>query len=183
MYFCFFAYRLITHFADVSISLVCDNTLCIIIHLIFTLNNVLLDMCFYICRNIYVFDCFLITLKEFHCKPAKISVVYHHLDGLLDMCDGMLNTSGKYVKRSCILLLLCCIYGFLRCLKSTLTFQCADLNDLTSKCLRQFLNVDLITVFANDIHHVDCDYNRDTKLQELCCQIQVTLNVCTVYNV
>ena len=183
MYFCFFAYRLITYFTDVCVSLVCDDTLCIIIHLVLAVNDVLLDMRFYVCRNVNIFYSFLITLEEFHCEPTKISVIYDILDGLLDMCDCMLNASCKYMKWSCILFFLCCVNGFLSCLESAFAFQRTDLNDLASKCLRQFLNIDLVAVFTNDIHHVDSDYNRDTKLKELCCQVQVTLNVCTVYNV
>ena len=34
------------------ISLVCDNTFCIVIHLVLTVNDMLLNMRFYICRNV-----------------------------------------------------------------------------------------------------------------------------------
>ena len=37
--------------------------------------------------------------------------------------------------------------------------------------------------FANDVHHVDSHDNRDAKLHQLCGQIQVTLQVSSVYDV
>ena len=63
------------------------------------------------------------------------------------------------------------------------TFQCRDLNDLASKYFAEFVNKDLVTVFLNNVHHVDRHDNRDSKLQQLCGQIQVSLKVSSVYNV
>ena len=79
----------------------------------------------------------------------------------------------------CTCSLHCCLCSFL----DSGTFQCGNLNHLTSKYLRQFVDEDLVTVFLDNVHHVDCHHHRNTKFCQLSGKIQVTLQVGSVYNV
>ena len=47
----------------------------------------------------------------------------------------------------------------------------------------QFFNVDLISVFLYDVHHVDRNDHRDSQLCQLRGQVQITLQVCAVDDV
>ena len=61
--------------------------------------------------------------------------------------------------------------------------QSGDFHDFTAKLAGKFCGINLIAVLFYDVHHVDCDNNRDSKLGELRCQIKVSFEVRTVDDV
>ena len=87
-----------------------------------------------------------------------------------------MNRNGSFV-------LLCQSDSFFCCFLDSGTFQCGNLNYLTADLFAQFVNIDLIAGFFNDIHHVNRHDHRNTEFQNLCGQIQVTLNVGSVYDI
>ena len=80
-------------------------------------------------------------------------------------------------------LLLCDGYCLLCRLLDTGTLQGRNLNNLAAETLAQLICVDLVAILLYDIHHVDCHDHRNAELHDLCGQIQVTLKVCTIYDV
>ena len=60
---------------------------------------------------------------------------------------------------------------------AALALQGADLNDGAAKSLFQLGRVDLVTVLADQIHHVDGNDHRDAQLQQLGGEVKVALDV------
>ena len=69
------------------------------------------------------------------------------------------------------------------CFLDTCILQSRNLIYRTAAYFTQFLNVDVITILLDKVHHVDGHNNRNTKFHKLCCQIKVTLKVCTINDV
>ena len=73
----------------------------------------------------------------------------------------------------------CLVCGFC----DSCSLQSGNSNNFTAKFLFQLINMYCITVFLNDIHHVDCHDDRNPKFQNLCCKIQVTFNIGTINDI
>ena len=95
----------------------------------------------------------------------------------------MLHAAGKDMGKLFLFAFLCSCNTELRSLHRVLILQCRDLNNLAAKLLPELLNVNVVTVLTNQIHHVDCNYDRNSDLNQLCGQIQVTLNICSVNDI
>ena len=63
------------------------------------------------------------------------------------------------------------------------SLQRGNLHNLAAQFLFQFIDMDLITGFFNQIHHIDSHDHRNAKLHDLCGQIQVTLDIGTVNDI
>ena len=63
------------------------------------------------------------------------------------------------------------------------SFERRNLHNRTAKFFAQRRYRNLISIFANQIRHIDCQNNRNPKLHQLCRQIQISLNVRTVHNI
>ena len=68
----------------------------------------------------------------------------------------------------------CRTYSRLGSLHNARAFKCRYLNYFASKLTGKLVNVDFIAVFLNDIHHVDCNYYRNTEFGKLGGKIQVS---------
>ena len=55
--------------------------------------------------------------------------------------------------------------------KAALAFQGADRVYRAIQLGRQFLKIDLIAIFSDQIHHIDYKHNRQPHLNQLRCQI------------
>ena len=124
-----------------------------------------------------------IALEHLNGVPAKLYCVYQPLNGLLDMRDGMLYAAGKDMGKLCLLALLSLFDTQLCRLLGSVALQRADLDDLAAQLLLKHSNIDFVAVLSHQVHHIDSDNHRQTYLNQLCGQIQVTLNVRTVDDV
>ena len=59
-------------------------------------------------------------------------------------------------------------------------FQCGDLHNGGAQLFGQFLDIDLVAVLFDDVHHVDGDDRRDAQLDDLCREVKVSFQVRTV---
>ena len=73
----------------------------------------------------------------------------------------------------------CLVSSFL----NSFALQSGDLNNFTAKCIGKCLDINLVAALSDYIHHVDSHNNRDAKLDDLCRQIQVTLQVRTINDI
>ena len=96
-----------------------------------------------------------------------------------DMRDCMLDGSGECVHRNGFAVL-SSVDSSLCSLCDTCSLQCRDLNYLAAELTGKLGDVDLISVFLYNVHHVDGNYNRNTELGELGGEVKVTLKVRTV---
>ena len=77
----------------------------------------------------------------------------------------------------CCLSALSCGNRLVCCVLKTCSLECRYSNHRASELLRELIKVNLIPCLFKNIDHIYCHDNRYAKLKELCCQIQVTLNV------
>ena len=175
--------RLLNQVGDVCVSLVGDDGFCIIIHFLLTILDVLFHVAHQRGINGKLLQSLGITLKDLDREPAKLLRIYDILNGLLDVCDGMLYTAGEDMRKLFLLARLCSLDAEICRIHRVLVLKSGDLDNLATKLLAQLLDIDAVAVLANQIHHVDGDDNRNTDLHQLCGQVQVTLNVRAVHDV
>ena len=97
---------LVNDTVDVGVALVGDDALRIIVHLLLTVFDVLINVVSQSLVELQLFHDLLIPLEQLDRIPAQEAVIDFALDGLLDVCDGMLHTAGKDVGQLTGLLLL-----------------------------------------------------------------------------
>ena len=61
--------------------------------------------------------------------------------------------------------------------------QRRSLDDRASEKHGKTLHINLDSSLCNQICHVQCDHNRNTCLDQLSCQIKVTLNICCIHQI
>ena len=174
---------LVNDTVDVGVALVGDDALRIIVHLLLAVFDVLINVVSQSLVELQLFHDLLIPLEQLDRVPAQEAVIDLALNGLLDVCNGMLHTAGKDVGQLTGLLLLGSGNRSLGSSLGALALQCADLHRLTAQLCAQLLQVDLITVLAHQIDHVHSHDHRDAQLDQLGGQVQVTLNVGTIDDV
>ncbi len=64
-----------------------------------------------------------------------------------------------------------------------LLVQSGNFNHSAAKLSAQSLEVNIITVLADKIHHVYGDHHRNACFRKLSCQIQISLQVCAIDDV
>ena len=129
-----------------------------------------------------LFKHLVVALKDLDRVPALL-LFRHIVHGrLFDVGDGVLDRAGEGVHRDG-LGALGGADGSLGSVHDAVALECGDLDDLAAKLTGELLDVDLITVLADDIHHVDGDDHGDAELSELGGEIQVTLEVRAVDDV
>ena len=62
-------------------------------------------------------------------------------------------------------------------------FKCRNFVYRASKLARKFFNVNLVAVLSYNIHHIYGNNNRNTKFNNLCCEVKVSFKVCAVDDV
>ena len=168
---------LVNDTVDVGVALVGDDALRIIVHLLLAVFDVLINVVSQSLVELQLFHDLLIPLEQLDRVPAQEAVIDLALDGLLNVCDGVLHTAGKDVGQLTGLLLLGSGNRSLGSSLGALALQCADLNCLAAQLAAQLLQVDLIAVLADQIDHVDRHNNGDAQLDQLGGQVEVALNV------
>ncbi len=107
----------------------------------------------------------------------------HILDQILDVRNGMLNAALEHMGRLTVAALGSQCGSIFSSLDTAFALQCRGFNHFALECFAQLLHVDLVTVLAGDIDHVQCHDHGDAQLSQLGGQVQVTLDVGSVNNV
>ena len=164
---------------NINITLIGDNTLGIIIKFVL--------QCFDLSGNIrnvgHLLDDLVVLLQKFDCEETFLGFRNGRTKALLYCVDSGFHIFLELMNRSYILFGLSQGNCFLSCFLNAGSFQCGDLYNLAAQFLFQFVDMYLIAGFLNQVHHVDGHDYGDTKLHNLCGQIQVTLNVGTINDV
>ena len=170
------------HFRDIDISLIGNDTLGIIIQFFFSSLDIALDVGELIFSDLQMFHDFVITLEDLNSIPSLLFFRHIVYDCFFDMGKCMLDRTGEAVLRD-RLCIVCCIDGCLCCFHDTVALQRGDIYYFTAELTGELRKIDLIPVFLDDIHHVDRYNDRDTKLCQLCGQVEVSLEVRTIDDV
>ena len=167
---------------DVDIALVGDDGLRVVVQLLFGGLDVLFDVLHRLCRDAQLLENLVVALKDLDRVPALLLGGLVVQDGFLDMGDGVLNSAGEGVLRLGVRAL-CRGDRGLRRVHDAGALQSGDLNDLAAQLTGQLLDVDLVAVLLDDIHHVDGDDDRDAQLGQLRGEVEVALEVGAVDDV
>ena len=73
--------------------------------------------------------------------------------------------------------------GLLRRFHTALAFHGRSFNNWTAQLIREFFGVDMVAVFPNNVHHIQRNDHRNPHFRQLGRQIQVTLNIGTIYQI
>ena len=167
---------------DVDVALVGDDALGVVVELGLRRLDVLFDVVHRLGGDAELCEHLVVALKDLDRVPALL-LFRHGVHGrLFDVGDGVLDRAGEGVHRDG-LGALGGADGSLGSVHDAVALECGDLDDLAAKLTGELLDVDLITVLADDIHHVDGDDHGDAKLGKLGGEIQVTLEVRAVDDV
>ena len=167
---------------NVDVPLIGDDALGIIVQLLFGGLNISLDVGHDIGGDAELFQHLVIPLEDLDGVPALLLLrqVVHR--GLLDVGDGVLHRAGEGVHGNG--------FGALGGLHSgfsgfhdAVPLQRGDLNDPHAQLPGQLRYIDLVTVLADYVHHVDGDDHRDTQLGKLGGEVEVALQVGAVNDV
>ena len=114
---------------DIYITLVCDNTLCIIIEFIFQS----LYFVRHIRNTLHLLYDLVIFLDKLDCKETFLSLCNSSCQLILNRFDRILNILCKFVNRNCFLFALCCADCFLSSFHDSGSFQSGNLNYFAAK--------------------------------------------------
>ena len=95
------------------------------------------------------------------------------------MCDCVLDNTGEGMLRNGFAVL-CGINCSLSRLHDTCALQRGYLNNLAAELACKLCSVDLVARLLDNIHHVNSNNDGNAKLGELCGEVQVSFEVCTV---
>ena len=123
---------------------------------------------------------FLIVFKEFDCIPSLLVFCDGFRKDILHISDSCFHFFGEDFFWKISAALLCCFDCFVDQFVKTFALQCGCLNDRAVKQHGKTLNIDLDSSFFKKVCHVQRDDNRNTGLNKLSGQIQVTLDVCCI---
>ena len=96
----FLSDSLLNNSVDVSITLVGDDALGVIVHFLLAVCDMLVNVVNQRLVQLQLLLNLVITLEQLDGVPTQEAVINLALDGLFDMSDGMLNTTGEGVHRN-----------------------------------------------------------------------------------
>ena len=165
-----------------NIALVRDDAFCVVIKLFFSRFNVRFNVLAIVLRKTQLLNDFLVALKDLNREEALLLLGEGMYGNLFNVCNRMLNHTAEAVLRDRLRVLGCMDSGFC-CFLNAGALQSGNLNDLAAERLAQCVGVDLVAVLIYDVHHVDRNNDRNTELNELGGQVEVTLKVRTIDNI
>ena len=149
---------------NVFVSLVCNDTLCVIIKFFFTVRDVFFDMSHQFGIKLQLLPDHFIPLEQLDRIPAQIVAVDFILNAFLNMSESMFHASAINMRNISVCMMFCKINGFLCRIQSAFSFQSADLHTGAVKRFSEFFQIDLIPVFPDKVDHIDSKNDRMTKL-------------------
>ena len=153
-------------FADVDVALVGDDALGVVVQLLLGSFDVGLDVRHGLLGQTQLLHHLIVTLEDLDGVPTLLLLGHAVNGGFLDVGNGVLHRAGEGVHGDGLAVL----RGVDRSLGSghnAVALQGGDLDDLAAQRLRQLVDIDLVAVLADDIHHIDGDDHRDAQLGQL----------------
>ena len=167
----------------VIITVVDDDAVCFVIKLGFGGNDILFDMCAHIFGKLHEIEDLFVSLEDFDRIPALLlgrKLVY---DGFFDMSDGVLCRTAENVAGNLDLLRLSRFDGFVCYFVDARSLERRDLHDLTSESLGQLVDLDDVTVFSDDVHHIDGNDDGNTEFKKLCGEVKISFDIRSVHKI
>ena len=125
----------------------------------------------------------LIPLEQLDGIPAQIILADQALDGLFDMCQGVLHTAIENMGHIMVGMVSRQCHRLLSSLDAALALQRADFHTDTAQSLAQLLQIDGVTILTDQVDHIHGNDHRMTQFDQLSGQIQVAFNIGAIHNV
>ena len=152
--------------ADVDVALVGDDALGVVVQLLLGSFDVGLDVRHGLLGQTQLLHHLVVTLEDLDGVPTLL-LLGHTVDScFLDVGNGVLHRTGEGVHGNG-LAVLCGVDRSLGSSHNAVALQGGDLDDLAAQSLRQLVDIDLVAVLADDIHHVDGNDHGDAQLGQL----------------
>ena len=168
---------------DVQVTLIGDDALCVVVHLLFGSLNVLFDVLFGSFRHVQLFQHLVVPFKDLDCIPSLLRFRTVMQAGFFNMCDGMFHTAAELVLGNHGNLAFRSFHCLLGSFINACALQCGNFHNLAAQFLCQLVDADLVAVLADNVHHVDGDNYRNAKLHQLCGEVQVAFQIGAVDDV
>ena len=167
---------------DVHVALVGDDGFRIVVELGLSGLDVCFDVLHDVSGDLQLFEDLVVTLEDLDGVPALLSGGLVMQDSLFDVGDGVLDRAGEGVLRLGVRAG-SGGNGSLSGFHDAGALQSGDLNDRAAQLAGEFLDVDLVAVLLDNVHHVDGHDHRDAELGQLRGEVEVPLQVGAVDNV
>ena len=164
---------------DIDISLIRDDGLCVVIHLFLNLFNVALDVLKDRLVEVELCKHLVVALEDFDGVPSLLLLGESVDGGLFNVRESVLDGAFKCMHRNG-LGALCSLDSSLGSVHDSVTFKGGNLNYLAAELAGELIDVYLVAVLLDDVHHVDGDNNGDAELGQLGGEIEVSFEVRTV---
>ena len=152
--------------ADVDVALVGDDALGVVVQLLLGSFDVGLDVRHGLLGQTQLLHHLVVTLEDLDGVPTLLLLGHAVNGGFLDVGNGVLHRAGEGVHGNG-LAVLCGVDRSLGSSHNAVALQSGDLNDLAPQRLGQLVDIDLVAVLADDIHHIDGDDHGDSQLGQL----------------
>ncbi len=169
--------------SNINIPFIGDNAFCIIVHFFFGRFNIAFNVGQSALVNLELFQNLFIPFKYLDCIPSLLFFRHAVQGSFFDVCNGMFYTAAKLVLRNHCLLLLCNFNCLFRSFLDTSTLQCRNFYNLAAQFFCKLCGANLVAALPNDVHHVDGYNNRNAQFYQLCGQVQISFQVCTINDV
>ena len=117
---------------DVQVTLIGDDALCVVVHLLFGSLNVLFDVLFGSFRHVQMFQHLVVPFKDLDCIPSLLRFRTVMQAGFFNMCDGMFHTAAELVLGNHGNLAFRSLHGFLCSFVNAGALQCGNFHDLAA---------------------------------------------------
>ena len=125
---------------------------------------------------------FIVPLEHFDCIPPLLLFWQIVDNSLLNVSDCVFHRTWEHMLGHGF-----CLAGGLDCLfcrfHDSVAFEGRNLNDFAAQLAAKFCRIDFVPGFFYQVHHVEGDNHRDSKLHQLCGKVKVSLKVCGVNDV
>ncbi len=164
---------------NVDIALTSDDGFGIVVQFSLCGFDVLFDMRHRLRLDIQDRQHFVIAFEDLDCIPALFFLRQIMQFSFFDMSDRVFDRPRECVHRNRLRLMRCFNCG-LSGFHQPLALERRDLDHFAAQLARQFGKIDLVAIFAHDVHHVDGNHHRNAQLGQLCRQVKIALQVRTV---
>ena len=167
---------------DIDIAFARDDGLRVVVQFLLRRRDVLFDMMHLVGGNVQFGQNLFIPFEDLDGVPTLPFRRHVVQFSLLDVGDGMLHRSGEGVHRKRMRL----FGGFdgrFGGFHDAVVVQRGDFQHFAAQFARQLLEIDLVAVLPDDVHHVHGNDHRDAELRQLRRQIEVALQIRAVDDV
>ena len=154
------------HRGDVVVAFVGDDGFRIVVQLLLQLADVLLDVRQSLLRQVQMLLDTAVTLEDLDGVPPLLLLGETVDGGFFDMGDGVLHLAGEDVAGSNDALM----GGFdgdLGGFQDAVTLESGDLHHRATQDLTELFGVNVFSVLADQVHHIDGHHHGDTQLHHL----------------